>query len=536
MAACKDALEVPNRNAPDIVRSYSTPAVLDQLIATGYAQIHTGLFGSSTALDPQLMVTSFENYATVANFGMALREAMPRAQVDNSRNNFTHDEDYRDFSKMAQQARYSANYIQALDALLKGGGTLGNVGTDNTGLNMRARSFAFFENGVSLGNLALAYDSAAITLPTTAPTDIPPMSAHQDVMKAALAELDSALAIGGASNAAPGFPLPANYINLASGTYTQAQYLALIHSYKARFRAGVARTPAERAAVDWAAVVADATAGIQADLVVTISTAAGWPLSWQGSQMFASNSAGWHEVSPMIFGMADTSGGYSAWIAQPLSARAPFLIKTPDKRFPSGETRAAQQASSPTSWNYANYPYMRNRASADPPGDAWGTSYYDFWRFKQIFDTPGTTGPWIEFGKVENDMLAAEGDIRNGDFASAAALINKSRTKAGLAPVLPQQDGGNTGSGCVPRVPTTAGSVTKCGDILEAMKWEKRMEGAFTGYGLWYFDARGWGDLPEGSALEWPVPYQEMDARTLPTYNLGGVGGASSATKGTYGF
>jgi hypothetical protein len=62
------------------------------------------------------------------------------------------------------------------------------------------------------------------------------------------------------------------------------------------------------------------------------------------------------------------------------------------------------------------------------------------------------------------------------------------------------------------------------------------METAFTGYGQWYFDGRGWGDLPEGTAVHWPTPNQELDARLKPLYNLGGIGGRDGAARGTYGF
>ena len=68
------------------------------------------------------------------------------------------------------------------------------------------------------------------------------------------------------------------------------------------------------------------------------------------------------------------------------------------------------------------------------------------------------------------------------------------------------------------------------------MKWEKRMETAFTGWASWYFDSRGWGDLAEGTPLEYPVPYQELDARQKPIYDLGGIGGKSAAPRGTYGY
>jgi len=94
------------------------------------------------------------------------------------------------------------------------------------------------------------------------------------------------------------------------------------------------------------------------------------------------------------------------------------------------------------------------------------------------------------------------------------------------------------GSGCVPRVPQPPDfTTTACGNIFEALKWEKRMETAFIGYGSWYFDDRGWGDLPEGTALNWPVPWQEMDARVEPFYNMPDVakGTLPGAAKGTYG-
>jgi hypothetical protein len=71
---------------------------------------------------------------------------------------------------------------------------------------------------------------------------------------------------------------------------------------------------------------------------------------------------------------------------------------------------------------------------------------------------------------------------------------------------------------------------------MEALKYEYRVETYFTGYGQWFQAERGWGDLVELTALEFPVPYQEMQVRVRPFYNLGGAGGKSAAAKGTYGF
>src|SRR6185436_8383295 len=166
---------------------------------------------------------------------------------------------------------------------------------------------------------------------------------------------------------------------------------------------------------------------------------------------------------------------------------------------------------------YNAFPYIRNRTGQDTPGENFGSSWYDFYRFKDI-NANANAGPWVEMSKVEIDMLAAEGHIRKNNFAAAATLIDASRSRAGLPSVV-----GVTltttvpgGAACVPRVPTATG--TACGNLMEALKYEKRMESAFTGYGQWYFDARGWGDLVQDTALEMPVPWQEMDARNHAFY------------------
>jgi hypothetical protein len=247
---------------------------------------------------------------------------------------------------------------------------------------------------------------------------------------------------------------------------------------------------------------------------------------------------GWSQMSMLYFGMADTSGEYAKFIATPMTQRNGwFLVKTPDKRWPSGETRAAQQKASTTPSGFTSKPYINNRTLAEVPGDGWGVSFYDFFRLKYI-RLASNQGAYPEFSKAENDLLAAEAYIRTGDLAKAAAKIDLTRVPNGL----PKLSGVITsatqavpgGQACVPQVPSPAGTVS-CGDIMEAMKYEKRMETAYTSFGRWWIDSRGWGDLVENTAYEYPVPYQEMQARQKQSYNLGGGTGSNSA-KGTYGF
>jgi len=423
--------------------------------------------------------------------------------------------------------------VNALDAharLLKDGNTLGTPAQD-----LRARAFGGFVAGADLGWGAMIYDSAAV-VNTGMPSDsIPPLSSAQDVVKAALLMLDSALAYATNPAAAGtgGFPLPATW--LGGNAYSATQFARLVRSYRARFRAGVARTPAQRNAVDWQKIIEDTEGGIQEDFLVSVGGSTGWSLG-DLSQIYVD--PGWGQISLMYFGMADVSGAYKTFITTPLNQRNGFfLVVTPDKRWPAGATRAAQQTASVQPTSTASKPYISNRTVADVAGDGWGVSYYDFYRYKYIRNS-SNQGLYPEFMKAENDLLAAEAYIRTGNIAAAAGKIDLTRVANGGLPALSGVVTSATqvvpgGASCVPQVPI-GGSVS-CGTILEAMKYEKRIETAYSSFGRWWIDSRGWGDLIEGTAYEYPVPYQEMQSRQRPYYNLGG-GFGSSATKGTYGF
>ena len=72
------------------------------------------------------------------------------------------------------------------------------------------------------------------------------------------------------------------------------------------------------------------------------------------------------------------------------------------------------------------------------------------------------------------------------------------------------------------------------------MKYEKRIETQFAGFANWYFDERGWGDLPLATPLSWSPPWQELTTRfwTAPqiaAYGQGGpfpMGGAALSVYG----
>lgn len=527
--ACKQDLTVENLSNPDVARVFATGPSIEATIASAYQTVHNST--SNQNLWPEALMHALEQYSSLNNFNMGVRVAIPRAPIVNSNGSPSV---FTEFSALSREARLAVEALDALNAYLKvPGQTLGTPGQD-----ARARAFGFFGAGASLGWLGMIYDSAAVVGLGMPSDSIPPLSGAADVVKAAIVMLDSAYAYATSSAAAGsgGFPLPTTWMS-TTNAMSAADFARLVRSYRARFRAGVARTPAQRAAVDWTKIIDDTENGIQADYLSNVGGTTGWSIG-DLSQIYVD--PGWGQMSLMYMGMADVSGGYASFIAAPIATRnGYFLVSTPDKRWPAGATRAAQQAASVQPTSVASKPYISNRNVADIPGDGWGVSYYDFYRFKYMRNS-SNIGLYPDFMKAENDLLAAEAYIRTGDIAKAAAKIDLTRVPAGL-PALTGSVTSATqavpgGAQCVPQVPQAPGfNTVACGTIMEAMKYEKRIETALSSFGRWWIDSRGWGDLIQNTVLEYPVPYQEMQARQRPSYNLGG-GSASSAGKGTYGF
>lgn len=528
LAACGERLDIANVNNPDVARAYATPAGVEGVVAGLGVQVFNTQ-RATESVNTQAKVLAAESFASVANFGMAVRAAVPRSVISNELGNDNQAGNLANFNQFSRVSRTASNALAALDRLTTSGGTLGSPAQ-----NARAKAFGFFILGQALGNLSLAYDSAAIVTPATPSDEVPGLSSAAAVNTAALAMLDSAIAAANspnATNGSNGFPLPNTWLNGQS--VSRDLFIQLARSYKARLRAGVARTPAQRAAVNWNEVIADANAGIKADFNINVGGGSGWSAAFDLTQIYVVG--GWHSMSPLYYGMADVSGGYQNWLAVSRDNRNAFLIVTPDKRWPQGNTRAAQQAFTPSN-TLPTGVYVRNRASGDDvPISGYGDSFYDHRRYGAA-NLAANTGPYTEMSATEIAMLAAEGYIRTNNLPAAIALVNTSRARNGLdaLPALTSATApySTDKTTCVPQVPQAPNfTTTACGSLLEAMKYEKRMETAFTGYFIWFADSRGWGDLIEGTVVEWPVPYQEMQARQSSYYN-----GTMRAARGTYGF
>jgi hypothetical protein len=541
LGGCTDALDVTNPNLPDRARVLANPADVESLAGAQFQQISsalngapgTGTTGTLYRTYPRLTAWGMENANGLANNGMGPGSALPRLPVDNSRGNAYQDDNFNTFRILSFVTRNAADVLRASKAPEF---SLG-VGREND--LTRLKAWAHFVSAVAHGYLALTYDSTSIARPDDALPEIPPLSGYPEVITYSLAQFDSALAY---LNVAGVTSIPAGWLTGPDGSaVTAAEFRRVVRSFRARLAAGVARTPDERRDVNWDQVIADATNGITEDFVIHMRAAAGWEMHWLHTS-YHFRDPNWHQQNYYIIGMADVSGAFDAWLSQPRETRPYFTIVTPDLRFPRGSTRAEQvRPAADTNKPLPAGQYFRNRLPGDDVGSSgWQNSQYDHYRFRAYADD-GRNGPFPWFTKAENDMLAAEGYIRKGNIAAAAGLIDITRTRAGLPTltgvVTTATDPVPGGSQCVPRVPVGPDfSSTACGNIMEAMKWEKRMETAYTTYAAWYFDGRGWGDLPEGTPLHLPVPVQELDARRLPSYNIGGFGRPGGAGVSTYGY
>src|ERR1044072_6736317 len=425
LGACE--LAVNNPNNPGTKQVKATPADLENFLGTQYRRWHSALYGTTGNVWGMANIMSFEDFSTLANNCQNSRYPVPKTAPANNNavGNTCGGEQNLIYFRASEVARGASDVLKALD----GGLTFGSAGR-----GARGRAFAQCLRAVSLGYLAIVYDSAAITSPTDAVsaqgTAIPAeLSGYQDVMAAALDALDQSIAAATADGS--GFPLESNGIFTSQpSSVTAAEFLKIVHSYAARLRANVARNPTERAAVDWTKVIADAQAGITQDLLITTSTVTGPNDTWVG-QWYSYTT--WHQMTPFIIGMADTTGICAVWLPTPLTSRVAsykFFMITPDQRFPQGATRAAQQADftlAGTTGSATNPGCTAaaqtckrcfvNRTTSDPASSpSWGGSQYDHARFFSWRTSgsggSGPNGPMTFMTGAEMNLLEAEGDFR----------------------------------------------------------------------------------------------------------------------------
>ncbi|HEX6368084.1 MAG TPA: hypothetical protein VF006_04065 [Longimicrobium sp.] len=535
-AACAD-LEVVNNNDPDRGRALATPGDVESLIAGSYSQwfVADHKLGTSPAMF--LSTQAFHHSATAANFGILTYSRIPRSPIQNT----ITDQDYDYITgNWTTNYRALAGVADGMRALATNPEIAEGLGAEGA---LRARIFGKFVQGLAHGSIALLYDRGYVIDEnvTTVDAEGNPIMlgepvGYTQVMNAALGRFDQAIALA-SSAAAADIEIPGEWIGTGTDAPVDMPTLVrLMNSLKARYRANVARTPADRAAVNWTQVLAEVGAGLHSNFDIstefTDNDWAGDLTLWYGSL------STWQQVTLFVYGMADQSGNYQQWLSLPVLQRdaffngsTPVVIISPDLRFPRGTT-AAQQA---LAANQGRYIRIR-RTAAGAINNAVQFSRPDrgTWRWSQYYNNQAdgvqvyNPMPLVDYDEMRG--LAAEAHFRRGELQMAADSINITRVFNGLNAT----NAAGLNTSCVPKLPNGT-----CGNLFEMLKWEKRMETFFRGplWVGWFFDSRGWGDLYRGTPLQLPIPAEQYSILGLGApYTFGGVGGTSAAGVSTYAY
>jgi starch-binding outer membrane protein, SusD/RagB family len=515
LAGCYD-LEVTNPNDPDLRGAFASGAEVEAHIAGAFRDWY--VVETSHRTFPQALSGVSFQHSTWAVCDAPYAE-IPRRGIENEQaaecvvSVATWEGLYRTLVRVADG-------LTVLDERADFRAELGPAAT------ARLRAFARFVQGLAHGSLALLYDRAGLVDATGDRAASQALLSYGAVMDAALDYLYQAEALSAGAGWAA---IPAEWMSVE---VSPEQLARLARSYAARLRANVARTPVERAGVDWAAVLADAEAGITGDWLV------GGGQHWRAGALYIVHRAPRPtQASYFILGMADGSGSYQRWLSLPLFDRRPnpvsgdgeedpILIVTSDTRFPRGSTVEEQVANGGTMFVIPSQETTGMGVTdlwGRPDRGTWRWSYYR-WIGAQDYAMDAVTR-WPAITVAELRLLRAEALLRTGDAAGAAALVNESRTAHGLG----STDAAGTNVDCVPRLPDGA-----CGGLMEMLKWEKRLETHWKGAFLssWYFDGRGWGDLHAGTFLHVPVPCGELTKLGSACYTFGG-GGSDGTSPGS---
>jgi hypothetical protein len=495
-------LDVNNQNAPGVEDVFGRADNIEGAIAGAWRVLWGVTQGNrANATFPVVHLSVLGNELTSADLSVMEISQEPRVAIDNrNQGGWFNRKPWYDLNEVVAICR---DALQALDAGLKVG--VVNATTPNGADTPRARVFAKFLMGTAQVYLGILFDQAYATDEKTDPRTFD----NQFTPYAGVAANGVRLlreAITEARAAAP-FTLPTAWIN--GQAITRDQLVRIMYGYIVRAEVYLARTPDERGRVNWAGVLARLDSAIttdfsqQADLAIAPTSSS----YWQYSYLMTNG-----RTNIRLIGPADTSGAYQRWLATPLEQRNAILITTPDRRIHAATGNTAQgtyfavlptQTMTTVRGTYMHSRY-RNVRFLRPPQN----------NFHQI-------GLITTMSVAEMRFIRAEALLRLGRRAEAAALLNPSRVAAGLRPVT--EAGPPPGADCVPR--RDDGS---CGDLFDALQYEKRIELFPTEAIIAFADQRGWGKLLRGTPIHLPVHGRELETIGAPYYTFGG-GGAGSA-------
>lgn len=494
-AACQE-LDITNPNQPDRDRALTDPTSVEALLSSSWRLVWNRSHNGVTVALP-IPTMANEMTATYPNNANLELSGEPRRTFDNSSESDSHTVarlTWTDFNSMLA----SANDV--LRAIERGLVIRTNDGTGLRDNTERARTFATFMQGLGQAQLGVSFDRAHIADQHTDLERLPPYSEYPVVLAAGIQKLEEAIGLMEANE----FTLPDTWIT--GVTITNDQLAQIAHSYIARILVYSARTPAERAAVDWDRVLFHIERGITEDHG-PIANATVFSNYLQRAQHATTLQ---QRADYRLVGPADISGNYQEWLQTPVESRNRFDITTPDRRITG--------AAGPTS-DGSYFRYMPTNVGFDQTRGTYRLSAYQWFRLNGRFNAGFVPIMSVD----EMRLLAAEAHYHRGRHDVAAELINVTRVANGQLPPV-TADGVTEDDACVPRTDEGA-----CGSLMDALHYERMIELAGLDASRAYLDKRGFGTLSPGTLLHFPVPATELLGLNLPIYTFGGVGGSWSA-------
>ena len=495
--ACVD-LEVTNLNDPDRDRAISSASDVEALITGGFQSWWATAHYLYPA--PAMSVAADAHSSSWGNFGMRDSGWEPRKAFNNDAAY-----SYRSMAEVPWRESYQALAAVRDGLLAIEGGTRVQEGDgpDNT---ERVQAFGKFIQAMSLANLAVIFDRAFVVDETVEDINALELMPYDQVWAAADAKFGEVIQMAGGA----GFSIPSQWVGF-NGDWSGSYMAEVARAYRTRYRSQVPRTPSEREAVDWSAVLQAASAGISKDFSGYYEEGGNWAFHY--SKLHTATYSGWARIDYRTIGPSDASGAWETWINASPDDKRPFNIDTDDRRVTGGTPDSDGK-------------YIKYLGNSPFPADRgiYHFSNYIDWRWRYIYDA-NFVAEWPDMTGKELDLLAAEANFRLGNRDAAMAIVNKYRTTNGELPAFTSADGvAPGGDRCVPQNPDGS-----CGNLWEALKYEKRIELFHYGMGTEYFDDRGWGDLVSNTWLQLPIPASELEILLQEVYTFGGPGGESTA-------
>jgi len=521
--ACEDLL-VDNLNQPNRERALASTDALITLGASGFNSYFSAMHQTNSRIN------HFVNYGTemtttLNTWSLMLEMAEPRGPLDNDPAiSVIGPQGPRNlWRQLLETASVSYDVLRTMD---QEGITVVEEGQDIT---PQVRAYLKLLQGLSWGSLAVVYDQAPvlkedIELESNINQQMQDLLIpYDEVLAAALEALDEAKAIAQQNNFAyPTFPDEVLWFG-TSDPITNEDMAQLASTAAARFIVLSARTPQERAQLDWNRVLSYTADGLTRDIEPALQS--GFRTSTLYNRIQNQSLYRWDN---RLIGRSDISGAYQAWIAAPNAEKNRFDIVTPDRRItgPAPDSHGA---------------YTRYRSDNVGFNPAEGTQYFSAYQWRRHANRQGisptssthghTSGTAPMFTVDENNLLRAEAMIYTGNLEGAAELINLTRTRQHTLPDGETHDGlpavtvdgaphsAPGADDCTPRTDQGA-----CVDLMGALMWERMIELAGQDMTRGYADSRGFGLMVDGSYLHFPVPGNEADVIGMDWYTFGGVG------------